>query len=154
MAESVLQNPAINRQRTALWPFAAVLAAAILLLGIVGAVRAIGDLESMAADVHRMSDRLQTLDAMNLKLGQLNTMSSNLASMQARLDLTVGQLKHANDLLVTTNGKLDVANNEIKDMVGTTRAMSHQLQSIGAMRADMDELTHKLSGSFLFRGVK
>jgi hypothetical protein len=39
-------------------------------------------------------------------------------------------------------------------MVGTTRAMSYQLQSVGAMRADMDELTHKLSGSFLFRGVK
>jgi methyl-accepting chemotaxis protein len=154
MAQSTLLNPSISRQRTVMWPFVGLLGAVILLLGIFGAVRAIGDLEAMAADVHRMSDRLQTLDAMNAKLGQLNTMSSNLSSMQARLDLTVGQLKQANALLITTNGKLDVANNEIKDMVGTTRAMSRQLQSVGAMRADMDELTHKLSGSFLFRGVK
>jgi chromosome segregation ATPase len=154
MAEHTLLSPPIIRQKTAVWPILGLLAAAILLLAILGAVRAIGDLEAMGADVHRMSDRLQTLDAMNLKLGQLNTMSSNLSSMQKRLDLTVGQLEQANALLVTTNGKLDVANNEIKDMVGTTRAMSYQLQSVGAMRADMDELTHKLSGSFLFRGVK
>jgi methyl-accepting chemotaxis protein len=136
------------------WALAALLAAATVVLCIFGAVRAIGDLETMQADIHHMNDRLAVLEAMNGKLGQLNTMSNNLDSMRQRLDLTIGQLRQANDLLVTTNGKLDVANGSMKTMVGTMRGMSRQLQSVADMRADIHDMDHKLSGSFLFRGVK
>jgi hypothetical protein len=136
------------------WVLAALLAAGIVAFAIFGAVRAIGDLETMQADVHRMNDRLGALDAMNRKLGQLNTMSHNLDSMRRRLDLTIGQLRQTNGLLVSTNVKLDVANGSMKDMVGTMLVMNRHLQSVDAMRADIHEMAHKLSGSFLFRGVK
>lgn len=92
----------------------------IAAISIIGVVRAIGDVESMEADVHRLDGRLSAFDA---------------------------EFRRA-------NGKLDIANGSMKSALVTMRAMNRKLQSVEAMRADVHEVAHKFSGSFLFRGVK
>ena len=145
------------------WPWvpAAVLAVSIATIGTIEAFRLIGDLESMQADVHRMSERLGVLDSVNQKLGKLDTLSAELSSMRGELNLTLTQLRRANGLLaaangqlVTADGQLDVANGSMKSLIATTRGMNDQLRSVAAMSADIHEVAHKIDDSFLFRGVK
>jgi hypothetical protein len=60
--------------------------------------------------------------------------------MDARLDVTSADL--------TGTGPA------IRRVAQTTSAMAADLRSLDAMRADIHEMSHKLDGSFLFRGVK
>jgi methyl-accepting chemotaxis protein len=146
---------------TLAWVLAAALAVGIAAIGTIALVRVISDVESMQADVHRMSDRLGVLDSVNQKLGKLDTMSTELGSMRGELDLALVQLRRANVLLSTAkgqlgtaNGQLDVANRSMKSLLATASGMNRQLRSVGALSADVHEVAHKIDDSFLFRGVK
>jgi len=170
MSASVPVRTAIDQPRAWAWAWvlAAAVAASIAVLAALAAARVIGDLESMQADVHRMSDRLGVLDSVNEKLGKLETVSSEVGSMQREVDLALAGLRRANGLLATANGQLgtangalarassdvEVANGSMKSLIATTRGMNRQLKAVGSMSADIHEMAHKLDGSFLFRGVK
>jgi len=106
--------------------------------------RALSDLDAMQADMNRISERLGTLEAMNRQVGT-----------------AVDQLERANAQLVATNQTLDHANSEfnrtnatLSGMSADLGAMARGMQSIDRMRSNIDMLTRKIGGSFLFRGVK
>jgi hypothetical protein len=124
------------------------LAVAIAIPILIGAMRAVDSLESMQADIHTMDDRLATLD-------------NSLNGLHGQLGMTTGQLLDTNATLRLTNRKLALADREfdatttsIGRMSGTMLAMEGELKSIAAMRGDIHTAVHKISGSFLFKGVK
>ncbi len=121
--------------------------AAFAILAIAATLRALHDLETMDVEVQRMDGRLGSLDEMDKKLGRLDEMAGNLRSMRA-------QLREANALLVRADEKLDGATGSIRSMVTTMRQADRHLAAVDGMRADIHEMSHKLAGSFLFRGVK
>jgi len=78
---------------------------------------------------------------------QLRSMSSNLDRMSARMDTLTSmdnKLSETNTLLKQTNASLS------KMLVESVSANG----KLGHMQTDLAIMSHKLAGSFLFRGVK
>jgi uncharacterized protein YoxC len=88
---------------------------------------------SMAGDLTRLDGRLATLQEVDKQLAPLKTAASSLSQ--------------ANALLKSTNAKLDQTQQ-------TMLEMKSELGSVTSMRNDVHNMTHKVSHSFLFRGVK
>ena len=77
------------------------------------------------------------LHSMSSDLGRMSVRVETLASMDRRLSVT-------NKLLLQTNASL-------------TKMLAQSInanQSLGRMKSDLSIMSHKLAGSFLFRGVK
>ncbi|MBV9646991.1 MAG: hypothetical protein JO043_05985 [Candidatus Eremiobacteraeota bacterium] len=53
-----------------------------------------------------------------------------------------------------TNGKLDNTNASVANLSRPLREMDQRLKSLDVMRSDIHAMVNKISGSFLFRGVK
>lgn len=80
-------------------------------------------------------------------LSVLHSMGVQLGRVSARLDT----LQQMNEKLGQTNRLLMSTNASLRTMVGTSTIANGKL---GSMQADLAVMSHKLSGSFLFRGVK
>jgi len=78
---------------------------------------------------------------------ELHSMDTGLRSLSTRLDA----LEQMNQKLSETNRLLQTTNANLRTMVGASSAADKKL---GEMRADLSVMSHKISGSFLFRGVK
>jgi hypothetical protein len=78
---------------------------------------------------------------------QLRSMSSELGRMSVRVE-TLGsmdrKLSVTNELLLKTNASL-------RKMLAQSIEAN---QNLGRMKSDLSIMSHKLAGSFLFRGVK
>jgi uncharacterized protein YoxC len=77
----------------------------------------------------------------------LHSMDVELGRVSARLD----SLTQVNDKLGQTNHLLQTTNASLLTMIGASTTANKKL---GAMQADLSVMSHKISGSFLFRGVK
>ena len=126
-----------------------VLIAAIMciLLAFALGVYAVGQLQSMAANLQRVESRLSALQAVDRKLDGLQEISAALGTMRRQLRETNTSLVKTNGLLVTTNSKLAATNSKLNATEGDVRSLS-------SIRGDIHEMSRKISGSFLFRGVR
>lgn len=84
-------------------------------------------MDVVATNIERVSKQMQTLDRVDRQLLAMN-----------------GKLSKTNDLLLRTNASLDT-------MVAESKAADAKL---ARMEGDISVMSHKISGSFLFRGVK
>ena len=84
-------------------------------------------MDVVATNIERVSKQMQTLDRVDRQLATMN-----------------GKLSKTNELLLRTNASLDT-------MVGESKAADAKL---ARMEADISVMSHKISDSFLFRGVK
>jgi hypothetical protein len=80
-------------------------------------------------------------------LSVLHSMDVDLGRVSARLDT----LAQVNDKLGQTNRLLQTTNASLRTMIGASTIANKRL---GVMQSDIAVMSHKLSGSFLFRGVK
>jgi len=80
-------------------------------------------------------------------LSVLHSMDVELGRVSARLD----SLTQVNDKLGQTNRLLQTTNASLLTMIEASTTANKKL---GAMQADLSVMSHKISGSFLFRGVK
>lgn len=78
---------------------------------------------------------------------QLHSMSANLDHMSARMEA----LTQMDEKLSVTNKLLTQTNSSLSKMLTASVTANEKL---GHMRADLATMSHKISGSFLFRGVK
>jgi len=120
---------------------AAAIAAALV---VVFALHALAQLDAMAATLARVSGDLQTLHGMNAKLDRLDGMARTLQRMDAKLSVT-------NSSLVVANRQLGVMQSEA---VASGQALQQMRTALVGMRGDIRTMSHKISGSFLFRGVR
>ena len=84
-------------------------------------------MDVVATNIERVSKQMQTLDRVDRQLLAMN-----------------GKLSKTNDLLLRTNASLDT-------MVAESKAADAKL---ARMEGDISVMSHKIAGSFLFRGVK
>lgn len=120
---------------------AAVIAAVMVVLF---ALHALAQLDAMAATLARVSGDLQTLHTMNGKLDRLDGMAATLRRMDAKLSVTNGSL-------VIANRQLGIMRSEA---IASGRALTRMQAALAGMRGDIRTMSHKISGSFLFRGVR
>lgn len=126
-------------------------AAGIAVLVVAGfvvlALYAVHELQGMAVDLQRVSSQLSILESMNRKLAPLEAMSTNLTTMQSELRAMRRSLRNTNSALGETNALLMQTNAKL----AVTEA---DIRALGSIRSDIHLMAHKISGSFLFRGVK
>jgi uncharacterized protein YoxC len=107
-------------------------------------VHIINQLDSMSANLTRVSSSLETLKSMNQKLDMLSGMSLTLHQMDEKLSIT--------------NGALAVANTKLSSMAQESLKAGSSLNSmsrtLAGMQGDIRIMSKKISGSFLFRSVK
>jgi len=84
-------------------------------------------MEVVATNIARVSKQMETLDRVDRQLSAMN-----------------GKLSKTNALLLRTNSSLDT-------MVAESQEANVRL---ARMEGDISVMSHKLAGSFLFRGVK
>jgi hypothetical protein len=155
MTTHALEHRRTDRQSPAWYPLiSVVLAAAFVAVVAVSAQIGLRYLAAATDDLRRMDARLSTLDTMNHKLDRLASVEAGLGAMRGQLGTTVGLLRRTNTLLDETRTDLKGTGPAIRQVARTTSAMAASLRSVDAMRADIHEMSHKLDGSFLFRGVK
>ena len=75
---------------------------------------------------------------------ELATVTANLEQVDRQLSVMNGKLSVTNALLLKTNASLGT-------MVAQARSSDAKL---ARMESDLSVMSHKISGSFLFRGVK
>ena len=124
-----------------------VAAGVLTLLFLAIALYAIAEVRFMADDLARVDSRLGALSTMDRKLDELQGVSNKLTTMKRQLDITNGSLHDTNRLLSRTNAKLDSTNAKL-------RTTENSIRSLSSIRGDIHEMSRKISGSFLFRGVK
>ena len=112
----------------------AVLVTTVAILLAAFAWYAMAQVRAMEGQMAAMAGQLHEMDA------QLGHVAVGLRSLD-RMDR---KLSETNRLLLTTNASLVT-------MIRASDAANAQLRS---MRSDLAVMSHKISGSFLFRGVK
>jgi hypothetical protein len=78
---------------------------------------------------------------------QLHSMAANLDRMSTRMDA----LERMDSKLSVTNGLLHQTNSGLAMLASDSSSANRKL---GNMQTDLSTMSHKISGSFLFRGVK
>lgn len=116
-------------------------ACAVVITAVVAGIVTFRELASVSANLDRMSANMDVVAA-NIKdvskeMGALQRVDRQLSAMN-------GKLSQTNGLLLKTNASLDT-------MVGQARSSDAKL---ARMEDDISVMSHKISGSFLFRGVK
>lgn len=121
-----------------------VLGILVLLAAAFVTLHVVAQLDAMSASLARVSTSLDSLKTMNQKLDMLSGMSLTLHQM--------------NDKLSVTNRSLDVANQKLSLMARDSKTAGSSLdgmqRTLTSMRSDIAVMSHKISGSFLFRSVK
>lgn len=110
---------------------------AIKLVFVAAALYALIQLQIMVGDIERLDARLQTLSVMSRQFDETNR-----------------SLRLTNNLLAETNAKLEATNNKLNSTNASLRQTRSDIKALSSIRGDIHEMAHKLSGSFLFRGVK
>lgn len=113
----------------------------VSLLAFAGAGLALYQLTTMTADLKHMSTNL---DSMSANLKQMSVQLELLHRVDSRLSETNSKLSTTNVLLTDTNGSLG-------RMLAESRSANSKL---ARMEGEMAVMSHKIAGSFLFRGVK
>ncbi|MEA2688852.1 MAG: hypothetical protein QOD51_1459 [Candidatus Eremiobacteraeota bacterium] len=149
-----------------------VLAALLAVVLAAATVDALVHLHMMTDQLGSVGQRLRALDDMSGKLDRLGPMQTTLERVDGRLVAVQGALGRTNRTLdatntqlAATNARLDAAlvrlrttDARLGDMDRSLRGMSGEMRlldrDLGSMRGDIHTMAHKLSGSFLFRGVK
>jgi DNA repair ATPase RecN len=116
----------------------------IALLTVYLGSRAVSALGAIRADIERISERLETIETMNRRMG-----------------VAVRQLERANAQLIATdraldrtNGKLDMTDATLSHITAELGTMAGEMRSLVMMRSDIEIVTRKIGNSFLFRGVR
>ncbi len=128
------------------WPVTAAWIAGAVALIIAGliALHVIAQLDAMSLNLAHVSSRLETLQTMNQKLDRLDAMSLALRQM--------------NNKLSVTNASLTLANQKLSSMAADSKTAGTSLdlmrRTLSGMGNDISVMSHKISGSFLFRSVK
>lgn len=133
-------RPAINLRRSPealLSPEQRLPTIVLLFVVIAAAIYILVQLQIMIGDLKRVDSRLQTLSVMSRQFEDTNR----------SLTLT-------NALLAETNAKIDATNKKLNATNDSLRGTHADLKALAGIRGDIHEMAHKLSGSFLFRGVK
>jgi hypothetical protein len=113
----------------------------VVLLAFAGGGYALHQLGVMSSELQSMST---DLDSVSTNLKRMSAQLELLQRVDARLAETNAKLSKTNSLLGETNGSLD-------RMLAASRAADAKL---ARMEGDISIMSHKIAGSFLFRGVK
>jgi hypothetical protein len=113
----------------------------VSVLALAGAGYALRLLVITTSDLRQMSS---DLDSVSSNLKQMAVQLTLLQRVDSRLAATNAKLSTTNSLLISTNRKLD-------GMLAESRAADAKLARMGG---DIALMSHKIAGSFLFRGVK
>jgi septal ring factor EnvC (AmiA/AmiB activator) len=114
------------------WIIPVVIACIALL--VAAAVSVMAELRSMDASLARVSTRVDALERMDAKLSETNRL---LATTNTSLRAMLRASGTANARLASTNAQLASTNAQL-----------------ASMKSDIAVMSHKISGSFLFRGVR
>ena len=137
-------NPSAEKRHFGLSAVAWAVAAVVLIGAVLVTLHIVAQLDAMSADLVRVSTSLDSLKAMNQKLDMLNGMSVTLRQMNGKLSIT--------------NHSLDAANRQLSAMAAESHTAGSSLQgmqrTLSGMQNDIRVMSHKISGSFLFRSVK
>ena len=120
--------------------FVAIACAFVAALAI-AAVVTFRELSAVSSNLDRMSANMDVV-ATNIK--QVSQEMSAIHRVDRQLSAMNGKLSETNALLLKTN-------NSLNTMVAQARMSDAKLEK---MKGDISVMSHKISGSFLFRGVK
>ncbi len=124
------------------WSLAIFVTAVVALVGAaVLAVYALGALRSMATTLTDVSAQMSHLESMDAKLTQTNR----------SLELTNLHLARMDRQAALAGVQLASMERTMSGLTGLTAGMSAELHAMGS---DIHVMSHKISGSFLFRSVK
>lgn len=107
------------------------LACAVLLGVAVAGIVAFHELASVSGDLERVS-------------ADMDAVAGNIKQVSKEMSAMNGKLSKTNGLLLRTNASLGT-------MIAQARTSDAKL---ARMQDDLSVMSHKISGSFLFRGVK
>ncbi|HEY7994577.1 MAG TPA: hypothetical protein VID24_10220, partial [Candidatus Eremiobacteraceae bacterium] len=136
----LLGNPGEMQSRTLLAVLIAVVCLVLVGAGIAGVV-AFHELASMSRN---LDDTTAKMDVVATNIERVSKEMQTLERVDRQLSAMNGKLSKTNDLLLRTNASLDT-------MVGESKAADARL---AVMQGDISVMSHKIAGSFLFRGVK
>jgi septal ring factor EnvC (AmiA/AmiB activator) len=126
--------------RTPIFVLTAIACAIVIAAAIAGVVT-FRELAAVSTNLDRMS---ANMDVVAANIEQVSKEMGALRKIDQQLSAMNGKLSKTNSLLLKTNASLGT-------MVGQARASDAKL---ARMEADLSVMSHKISGSFLFRGVK
>lgn len=122
-------------------PVLAGLVCAVVIAAIIAVVFAFRELSSMARN---LDDTTAKMDVVATNIARVSKEMTTLQRVDSQLSAMNGKLSKTNALLLRTNSSLDT-------MVAESKAADARLTH---MEGDISVMSHKLAGSFLFRGVK
>ena len=128
------------QSRTLLAVLIAIVCLVIIAAGVAGSV-AFRELASMSRN---LDDTTAKMDVVATNIERVSKQMQTLQSVDRQLSAMNGKLSRTNDLLLRTNTSLDT-------MVAESKAADAKL---ARMEGDISVMSHKIAGSFLFRGVK
>jgi len=128
------------QSRTLLAVLIAVVCLVIIAAGAAGIV-AFRELASMSRN---LEDTTAKMDVVATNIERVSKQMQTLQSVDRQLSAMNGKLSRTNELLLRTNTSLDT-------MVAESKAADRK---VARMEGDISVMSHKIAGSFLFRGVK
>jgi len=128
------------QSRTLLAVLIAVVCLVIIAAGVAGIV-AFRELASMSRN---LDDTTAKMDVVATNIERVSKQMQTLQSVDRQLSAMNGKLSRTNELLLRMNTSLDT-------MVAESKAADAKL---ARMEGDISVMSHKIAGSFLFRGVK
>jgi len=128
------------QSRTLLAVLIAVVCLVIIGAGVAGTV-AFRELASMSRN---LDDTTAKMDVVATNIERVSKQMQTLQSVDRQLSAMNGKLSRTNVLLLRTNTSLDT-------MVAESKSADAKL---ARMEGDISVMSHKIAGSFLFRGVK
>src|SRR5690348_8133321 len=122
-------------------PFLVGLVSVVIVAAVIFGIVAFGELSSMARN---LDDTTTKMDVVATNIERVSKEMSTLQRVDRQLAAMNGKLSTTNALLLKTNSSLTT-------MVAESKAADAKLTR---MEGDISVMSHKLAGSFLFRGVK
>ena len=119
----------------------AAVACAVLIGAVIAGIVAFRELSSMAKN---LDDTTAKMNVVATNIERVSKQMETLQRVNGQLSSMNGKLSRTNSLLLRTNSSLD-------KMVAEAQSADERL---ARMEGDISVMSHKISGSFLFRGVK
>ena len=128
-------------QSRAFLPALIAIVCVVLIGAVVGGVVVFRELSSMARN---LDDTTAKMDVVATNIARVSKQMETLQRVNGQLSAMNGKLSKTNALLLRTNASLDT-------MVAQAQSADGRL---ARMEGDISVMSHKIAGSFLFRGVK
>jgi hypothetical protein len=128
-------------QSRAFLPVLIGLVCAVVIGVVICTIVAFRELSSMARN---LDDTTAKMDVVATNIARVSKQMETLDRVDRQLSTMNGKLSKTNDLLLRTNASLGT-------MVAEAQSADERL---ARMEGDMSVMSHKIAGSFLFRGVK